>query len=415
MYLTKVGPDSSVDYAVAKPVRRWRPAYLVLPIVGLAALWLAFRWFAGPAATAAPPPPTVTVAQPLSRMVSDWDDYVGRFQAFKTVEVRPRVSGQLVGIHFKDGDVVQQGQLLFTIDPRPFRATLDEAKARVAEASTALGLARADLARASRLIKDEAVSAEEIDSLRAKAQSAQAQLASAQAAVRARQLDVEFTEVRAPIAGRVSDRRVDVGNLVAGDGASGAVLTTINALDPIYFTFNGSEALYLKHARQQGAVDQAEVRLQDEAAYKWKGRVDFTDNAIDNGSGTIRGRAVIANPNGFLVPGMFGNMRLGGATAHQALLVPDAAVITDQARKIVYVVGKDGMATAKPVEIGALANGLRVIRSGVAPGDHVIIQGTQFVMPGAPVKTVAGRVELAAVNADQPVSAPLSSQATLAD
>lgn len=416
MYLSKIRADSGVD-ADGNPVRRgWRPAYLILPIVGLLLLYFAFRWWSGAGAPPAPPPPVVTVSKPLSRMVVDWDDYVGRFQASKSVEVRPRVSGQLTALHFRDGDIVKQGQLLFTIDPRPFTAALDQAKAQVASASTALNLARADLARANRLISDQAVSAEEIDSLRAKAQSAQAQLASAQAAVRARQLDVEFAHVRAPITGRVSDRRVDVGNLVAGEGAAGAtILTTINALDPIYFSFNGSEALYLKHQRQQDGADQAEVRLQDEAEYKWKGRVDFTDNAIDNGSGTIRGRAVIANPNYFLVPGMFGNMRLGGGKAHQALLVPDAAVVTDQARKVVYVVAKDGTATAKPVEIGALANGLRVIRSGIDANDRVIIQGTQFVMPGAPVKTIAGRIDVAKAAASQTVASPLSSQATLAD
>ncbi|HEX7855657.1 MAG TPA: efflux RND transporter periplasmic adaptor subunit [Sphingobium sp.] len=416
MYLSKVKADSSTEQDAAIGQRRRGPAYLILPLVGLAVIYLAFRWWTGAGAPPAPPPATVTIARPLSRMVMDWDDYVGRFEASKAVEVRPRVSGQLVGLHFKDGDIVKQGQLLFTIDPRPFTAQLDQAKAQVAEASTSLALAKADLARASRLIADQAVSAEEIDSLRAKAQSAQAQLASAQAAVRARQLDVEFAQVRAPITGRVSDRRVDVGNLVAGDSASAAtVLTTINALDPIYFSFNGSEALYLKHQRQQEAANTAEVRLQDEADYKWKGKVDFTDNAIDNGSGTIRGRAVIANPNYFLVPGMFGNMRLGGAQAHRALLVPDGAVVTDQTRKVVYVVAKDGTTSVKPVEIGALANGLRVIRSGLDPADQVVIQGTQYVMPGVPVKTVAGRIDIAKAVASQPVAAPLSSQATLAD
>ncbi|MFT3967734.1 MAG: efflux RND transporter periplasmic adaptor subunit [Sphingobium sp.] len=415
MYLSKVKADSNTEQGTS-PRRRWKPAYLILPLAGLLVLWLGFRWWTGAGAPPAPPPATVTVSRPLSRMVTDWDDYVGRFEASKAVEVRPRVSGQLVGIHFKDGDVVRQGQLLFTIDPRPFAAQLDQAQAQVASASTALNLARAELARASRLIADQAVSAEEIDSLRARVQSAQAQLASAQAAVRARRLDVEFAQVRAPITGRVSDRRVDVGNLVAGDAASSAtILTTINALDPIYFSFNGSEALYLKHRREKAAADQAEVRLQDEADYKWKGRVDFTDNAIDNGSGTIRGRAVIANPGYFLVPGMFGNMRLGGGTPHRALLVPDSAVITDQARKVVYVVAKDGSASMKPVEVGALANGLRVIRSGLDPDDRVIIQGTQLVMPGVPVRTVAGRIEVAKAAPGQPVAAPLSSQATLAD
>lgn len=414
MYLSRIKADSDGATEAPETGGRWKPAYLLLPIAGIGLIYGAMHWFGGPGAPPAPPPPTVTVAKPLARMVMDWDDYVGRFEASKTVEVRPRVSGQLVGIHFKDGDIVKQGQLLFTIDPRPFTAALDEAQAQVANASTALGLAKAELARASRLIVDQAVSAEEIDTLRARVQSAQAQLASAQAAVRARQLNVEFAHIRAPITGRVSDRRVDVGNLVAGDSAAGAtVLTRVNALDPIYFSFNGSEALYLKNQRQTEAATAAEVRLQDEAEYRWKGKVDFTDNAIDNGSGTIRGRAVIANPKAFLVPGMFGNMRLGGGTAHRALLVPDGAVVTDQARKVVYAVDGKGNVTVKPVQIGALANGLRVIRSGIDPNDRIVITGTQFVMPGAPVKPVAGRIDVAKAAAQQPVTAPISSQATL--
>ncbi|MET0239665.1 MAG: efflux RND transporter periplasmic adaptor subunit [Sphingobium sp.] len=416
MYLSRIKAGSDAENQAPQAGRRWKPAYLILPIVGLLLIYFLMRWWTGGGAPPAPPPATVTVSKPLSRAVQDWDDYVGRFEASKAVEVRPRVSGQLVGIHFKDGDVVKQGQLLFTIDPRPFTAALDQVQAQVASASTALNLAKAELARASRLIPDQAVSAEEIDTLRARVQSAQAQLSAAQANVRARQLDVEFAHIRAPIGGRISDRRVDVGNLVAGDSASGAtVMTTINALDPIYFTFNGSEALYLKNRRQNEGARQVEIRLQDEAEYKWKGNVDFTDNAIDNGSGTIRGRAVIANPGNFLVPGMFGNMRLGGGAVHQALLIPDAAVVTDQARKIVYVVVKDGSVAVKPVEVGALANGLRVIRSGLDARDDVVIQGTQFVMPGVKVNKVAGRIDVAKVAASVPVTSPISSQATLAD
>lgn len=416
MYFSKIGTGSDKEQVAPAASQRRKPLYLALPALGLLLIWLSVRWWNGTGDQVALPPPTVTVARPISRMVLDWDDYVGRFQASKAVEVRPRVSGQLVGIHFKDGDIVKQGQLLFTIDPRPFTAQLDEAQAQVANAATALNLARAELARATRLIADDAVSAEEVDSLRARVQSAQAQLAAAQAAVRARKLDVEFTQVRAPITGRVSDRRVDVGNLVAGDSASAAtILTTINALDPIYFSFDGSEALYLKHQRQQAAIDQAEVRLQDETDYKWKGKVDFTDNAIDNGSGTIRGRAVVANPQYFLVPGMFGNMRLGGGVPHKALLVPDGAVVTDQTRKIVYVVQKDETVVAKPVEVGALANGLRVIRSGIGIRDLVVIEGTQLVQQGAAVKMVAGHIGIPKAIADQAVAAPPPSQATLAD
>ena len=423
MYLSDISADSSAGSADRDTpwYRRRKVGYVVLPIIGLLVLWLGRNLWGGSSEAAPPPPSVVTVATPLSAMVTDWDDYTGRFEASQAVEVRPRVSGQLVGVHFKDGDIVRKGQLLFTIDPRPFAAQLAEVRAQVASASTALTLARAYLARATRLIADEAVSAQEVDSLRAKVQSAQAQLAAAQAQVRSRALNVEFTRITAPVTGRVSDRRVDVGNLVAGDSAANAtILTTINALDPIYFSFDGSEALYLKQRRalqQNGGAgaQEVQIRLQDETGYDWRGRVDFTDNAIENGSGTIRARAVIANPNYFLVPGMFGNMRMGSGAAHQALLVPDAAVVTDQARKVVYVVGKDGTGTAKPVQIGALVDGLRVVRSGLKPSDRVIIQGTQFVQPGAPLKPVAGRIVATKPPAVAAVSAPAASQATLAN
>lgn len=415
MYQSKIKADPNAPMADTPWYKRRKLAYILLPLLGLLFFAVSRWWGAGDEA-APPPPATVTVATPLSRMVTDWDDYVGRFEASQAVEVRPRVSGQLVGVHFKDGDIVKRGQLLFTIDARPFAAALAETQAQVASASTALNLARSELARASRLIPDQAVSGEEIDMLGARVQSAQAQLAAAQAQVRSRQLDVEFASIRAPVAGRVSDRRIDVGNLVAGDSASTAsILTTINALNPIYFTFDGSEALYLKQRRQaQGSGQNVEIRLQDESSYKWLGRVDFTDNAIENGSGTIRGRAVIANPDNFLVPGMFGNMRMNGGAPQQALLVPDAAVVNDQARKLVYVVAKDDIVAVRPVQVGALANGLRVIRSGLQPTDRVVIQGTQFAQPGQKVNPVAGRIIPVAAAAPEAPSAPAASQATIA-
>lgn len=416
MYLSDIQADSNTRPAEAPWYRRRKLTYIFLPVLGLLLLFAISRWWSGTSEAAPPPPAIVTVATPLSRMITDWDDYVGRFEASQAVEVRPRVSGQLVGLHFKDGDIVERGQLLFTIDPRPFTAALAETRAQVASASTALNLARSELARASRLIPDQAVSAEEIDTLRARVQSAQAQLAATQAQLRSRQLNVEFASIRAPVKGRISDRRVDVGNLVAGDAAANAtVLTTINALDPIYFSFDGSEALYLKQRREaQGQAQNVEIRLQDEADYTWRGRVDFTDNAIDNGSGTIRGRAVIANPDYFLVPGMYGNMRMNGAAPHQALLVPDSAVITDQARKVVYVVAKDGTVVVRPVQVGALASGLRVIRSGLQPTERVVIQGTQFAQPGQKVKPVSGQITPAAATVPQAPAAPAASQATVA-
>ena len=347
-------------------------------------------------AAAAPPPATVTVATPLVRDVRAWDDYVGRFAPSKTVEVRPRVSGQVVGVHFKDGDIVRQGQLLFTIDPRPFAAALAEARANAASARSTLALARSDLARANRLVGDEAVSAGEVDALKARVQAAEAAVAAADARVRQRALDIEFTRVTAPITGRISDRRVDPGNQIAGgEGTTGSLLTTINALDPIYFTFDGSEALFLKaqRARASGAkASPVEIQLQDESDYRWKGQLDFTDNGLDPRSGTIRGRAILRNPNYFLTPGMFGNMRLASGGTQRALLVPDAAIQTDQARKTLLVLGKDGKVIAKPVQLGPVVDGLRVIASGIAPTDKVIISGTQMALPGMPAQAQPGRI-----------------------
>jgi RND family efflux transporter MFP subunit len=414
--------ETHIETAEARPVSRgwsrmpgWqRGAAILLP---LAVVGYAGAKLVAPAPTvAAMPIPAVTVANPLLRDVNEWDDYVGRFAASRAVEIRPRVNGEVTSVNFRDGDIVRKGQLLFTIDARPFTAQLAEAKANVASAASALALAKSDLGRATRLVDDEAVSAGEVDSLRAKVQAATAALAAAQARVRARALDVEFTQVRAPISGRVSDRKVDPGNQVAGgEGTGGTVLTTINALDPIYFTFDGSEALYLKaqRARQPGQpAAPVEIQLQDESEHRWKGRLDFTDNALDQRSGTIRGRAVLDNPKYFLTPGMFGNMRLANGGTVKALLVPDAAVQTDQARKIVLTVDKQNQVTAKPVELGAVINGLRVVRSGLTPADRVIITGVQMAAPGAKVAPTLGRITPEAQASTPNVVAPLAGEAT---
>ena len=398
----------------ARPL--WQRAAIVgSPLVLLAAA--VTLWNSDPSPAAAPPLPMVTVAAPIQQAINQWDDYVGRFEASRSVEVRPRVSGQIVSVHFTDGATVQQGQLLFTIDPRPFAAALAEARASVASARAALTLADTNLGRARRLLEAEAVSQSDVDRLTAEVRSAQAALAAAQARVQSRALDVEFTQVRAPIGGRISDRRIDAGNLV---GANETLLTTINALDPIYFTFDVPESLYLKAARERQAGGSngqlAEIRLQDEAAYNWKGRLDFTDNGINQGSGTVRARAVVSNPNFFLAPGMFGNMRLADGGTTQALLVPDAAIRTDQARKIVLVVANDGTVAAKPVQTGPLVGGLRAIRSGIGPNDRVVVQGVQFAMPGAKVKPRLTRISLSEGAAAKalPPSTPGASQATLA-
>lgn len=398
--------------------RQQRFSLVALPLALFAAL-ATIELRTAPVA-AAPPPPTVTVAAPLVREIAEWDDYSGRFEASKSVEIRPRVSGAIVGVHFTDGAVVRQGQLLFTIDPRPFAAALAEARAAVASARSDLALAQTDYGRATRLLAVDAVSRSDVDRLRARVQAAEASLAAASARVQGRSLDVGFTQVRAPITGRISDRRIDPGNLVqgGGSGAEGTLLTTINALDPIYFNFDASEALFLKarRAREGGAApSDVEIRLQDENEFRWHGRLDFADNGLNTRSGTIRLRAVVPNPTQFLTPGMFGNMRLSTGQPARALLVPDASVQTDQARKIVLVLARDGSVTPKPVQLGPLIDGLRVVRSGLSPTDRVIISGTQMAMPGTKVQARAGTI-VPQVVAVEPASMPVatSGEATFA-
>ena len=410
--------EAAPEAAAAEPKKRTWPTGALVGAPVLLALAGAAALNREQPAMAAPPPPTVTISTPLVRPITEWDEYVGRFEASKSVEVRPRVSGAVTAVHFTDGAIVSKGQLLFTIDPRPFTAALAEARAGLASARSDVALARANLDRANRLVADEAVSKSDIDQLNARMRAANAALAAAEARVRARSLDVEFTQVRAPISGRVSDRRIDPGNLVAGGDTSGTLLTTINALDPIYFTFDGSEALFLKTKRAQAAGEAAspvEIKLQDEAEYRWDGRLDFTDNALDPRSGTIRGRAVLRNADMFLTPGMFGNMRLSSGGARPALLVPDAAVQTDQARKTLLTVGRDGTVAAKAVQLGPVVDGLRVVRSGLAANDRVVISGTQMAMPGTKVQVRAGRI--APVHEAPPPGAgavAVAGQATLA-
>lgn len=416
--VTPINDDSAA--AVANPessprTRMVRRAAWVVAPVALAAAGYGLVHRSTPA-MAAPPPPTVTVSAPLQREVTEWDDYVGRFEPSRSVEVRPRVSGAVTAIHFTDGQIVKAGQPLFTIDPRPYTAALAEAQAGVATARSDLALARANYERATKLVDVDGVSKSELDRLRAQVQASTAGLAAAEARVRARALDVEFTVVRAPIGGRVSDRRVDPGNLVAtGQGTTATLLTTINALDPIYFSFEGSEALFLKAKRAgAGNASPVEVKLQDESDYRWKGRIDFTDNGLDPRSGTIRGRAILDNPGLFLTPGMFGNMRLASGGKTTALMVPDTAIVTDQARKTLLVVARDGTVSAKQVQLGPVVDGLRVIASGIAPTDRVVIVGTQMAMPGTKVQPVAGKIAPVIAKTSAPIAAPVAGQATLA-
>ncbi|MHA6768218.1 efflux RND transporter periplasmic adaptor subunit [Sphingobium ummariense] len=422
--MNMLGPIPAETQDDAQPQGgRWRRRHIAWAALALALVGgVAWKYAGQPSAEAAASPiVTVGVSAPLMRQVVQWDDYVGRFAPSQTVDVRPRVSGQVTAIHFRDGDIVGKGQLLFTIDQRPFLAALAEARANVASARSTLTLAQSDYARVQRLNGDEAVSAAEIDALRARLQAAQAGLAAADARARQRALDVEFTQVRAPIAGRVSDRKVDIGNLVSGaEGTGASLLTTINALNPIYFSFDASEALFLKSQRdraQNGKGGEIEIRLQDEADYRWKGRLDFTDNGLDPRSGTIRGRAVLSNPDLFLTPGMFGNMRLSNGGKVNALLVPDEAIQSDQARKTVMVVGKDDNVAVKAVELGPVVDGLRIIRSGLDARDRVIVTNLQAAMPGAKVATRPAAIKPAVESPEAQApgaAAPVAAQATFA-
>ncbi len=344
----------------------------------------------------APGAPPVTVATPLRQQVVDWDEFTGRFEAVESVDVRARVGGYIQAVHFRDGQMVQRGQLLFTLDPRPAQAALAQARAQVAQAQSQLGLARANLARSETLLASQAVSQAEYDSNKAAVDAAEANLAAANAATRTAQLNLEYTRVTAPVSGRVSDRRVDPGNLIAGGSSAGDVLTTIVSGGPIHFVFDGSEALALKYMREGGSNQGAPVRirLQDEAQFSHTGRLDFSDNRIDTGSGVIRLRAIVPNADGFLRPGMFGRAQVAGAEAYDALLVPDTAISTDQARRTVYVVAQDGSVTPKTVQLGPVVQGLRVIKSGLAPTDRVIIAGLQrAAQPGAKVTPQNGRIQ----------------------
>jgi len=332
--------------------------------------------------------PAVVVAQPIKQSVTDWDDYAGRFEAVDTVEVRPRVAGAIQSVHFQDGQHVQKGQLLFLIDPRPFEAQMAKARADLAGAKAVLANADAELKRTEALIKDRLVSQAQAD-LRAAAQlQAAASLAAAEASLTTAQLNLSYTRIEAPIAGRVSWRRLAPGNLVAADNT---VLTTIVSESPIRFLFDAPEAALLKYRRagkdQATAVD---IRLQDETEYRWKGRLDFLDNAIDRSSGTIRARATVANPDGFITPGMFGHLRLYAAKSFDALMVPDEAIVTDQTRQVVYVVGPEDTIAQKVVQPGRLLGGLRVIREGLDAADRVVISGVQRARPGRKVVVTQG-------------------------
>jgi RND family efflux transporter MFP subunit len=350
---------------------------------------------APPTAGGGPPPPTVTVAKPIERGVVDQDEYVGRFVAIDSVEVRARVSGYLDQIHFHDGQTVKAGDPLFTIDKRPFQNTVAQARANLAQSKANLAYTAADLERAKQLVRG-TITEQMFDQRTQAFGAATASVAANEAALRQAELDLEFTELRAPVAGRIGDRRVSPGNLVTGGLAGNtSMLATIVSLDPIRFEFTFDEASYLRYERfsragkevtgREGGVIVG-LKLLDEKDFVHRGTMDFVDNVIDKSSGTIRGRAVFANPDLVLTPGMFGRIRVPGSPTYQALLVPDAAIGSEQVRKFVLVVGADNVTAAKYVTLGPVIDGnLRVIKDGLKADDRVIINGLMRVRPGQKV------------------------------
>lgn len=357
-----------------------------------------------PTAASAPPPPAVTVSNPLYQEITEWDEYTGRFAAIEFVEVRAQVSGYLKSINFQDGQTVKRGDLLFEIDPRPFQTALASNQARLAQAQARLELARRELARAAQLRQREFTPETIYDQRVQETRVAEADVTSAQAAIQRSELDIEFSRITAPITGRASRREISVGNLVNGSSNGATLLTTIVSMDPIYFDFDLSEADYV--AYQRAVADgrlrstrdntvQVFGRLIDETDWTLAGHMNFVDNVVDSSSGTIRARAIFSNPAQIIVPGQFGRIRLPGSEPYKAVLIPDSAIVTDQARKLVMTVKDDGTVEPKVIRPGPMYDelGLRIVRAGLSPEDRIIINGLVRARPGAKVTPQPGKIE----------------------
>ncbi|MBR1143457.1 efflux RND transporter periplasmic adaptor subunit [Bradyrhizobium sp. AUGA SZCCT0431] len=344
-----------------------------------------------PAAAAAPP---VTVAQPVKRTVTDWDEFTGRFEALEEVQVRARVGGFVNTVEFRDGAIVRAGDLLYTIDSRPFEAVAAQAEGQLADSRAKVELAKRELDRALNLVQTSAVSEQTVDQRRQALQAAHAAEMQADGALKAAKLNIEFTHVLAPMTGRVGRHLVSPGNLVQGSEGSATLLTSIVTLDPIYIYFDVDETTYLKNNRlwfegkrpsSRDTPNPVEVALTGEDKPSKEGKMDFLDNRLDVSTGTLRSRAIIPNKDFSILPGQFGRVRLIGSSPYEALLLPDTAIATDQSRKIVFVVKDDNTVEARAVKLGPLDEGLRVVREGLKAEDRVIVDGIQRARVGAKV------------------------------
>jgi RND family efflux transporter MFP subunit len=340
------------------------------------------------------PAPQVSVASTLERDVTEWDEFTGRLEAVESVEVRPRVTGYIESVNFTEGSIVKKGDLLFVIDPRPYRAELSKAEAELARAVARSELAAADEGRSAKLLDIKAVSREEYDSRVNASREAKADVAAARAAVDSAKLNLEFTSITAPISGRVSKAAVTAGNLVTGGSNTAALLTTVVSLDPMYVTFEGDEQIYLKYnelsrrgerSSSRDAANPVLMGLANENGYPHHGAMVFVDNQVDPRTGTIRARASFENKDGFLTPGLFARVKLLGHNSYRAVLVDDRAIGTDQSQKFVYVIDAENKVTYRPVTVGRLDNGLRIVQKGLQPGETVVVNGLQRVRPGVVV------------------------------
>lgn len=363
---------------------------LRVPVV--AALAIAALAGCGSNAQQQMPPTDVSVAAVVQKSVTQWDEYSGHIEAIESAEIRPRVTGHLAGVHYQEGGLVRKGELLFTIDDREYRAEAEAARADAARAEARVTLAKQELARGETLIGARAISQGELDQRRMEFQQAEADLLSARARVAQAELNLGFTRVRAPFAGRAGEARIDIGNVVVPNES---VLTTLVTVDPVYVTFTGDERAYLRYqelARAGSRESSRDVRnpvlvaLANEEGFPHQGEMDFVDNALDPATGTIRARAVLANPDGVFTPGLFARVRLLGESQTDALLIHEQAVLTDQDRRYVYVVGKDNSAERRDVKLGPHVEGLVVVESGLKKGDRVIVNGMRKIFfPGQPI------------------------------
>ena len=368
-------------------------------------------------AQSAPPPPEVSVAQVLQKRVKDWDEFTGRLQAVETVEIRPRVSGYIDQVAFTEGKVVKRGDLLFIIDPRPYKADYDRAAADVKRFKTSLELAQIEQKRVQHLKESGAVSQEEVDERISTTAQIEANVAGAEAALESAALNMSFTRVTSPIDGRVSRAEVTRGNLVTGGTNGGTFLTSVVSIDPIYLYFEGDEATYLRYIQMarsgerpssRDAPNPVRVGLANEEGFPHVGTMDFVDNQVNAQTGTIRARAVLQNKDGLYIPGLFARVQLLGSGEYTAILIDDRAVNTDQSQKYVLLLASGNKIEYRRVKLGRVIDGLRVVREGLKPGDVIVVNGAQRVHPGIVVapQTVAMQGDVSVADQQQPTPAP---------